>query len=271
MRHLCQRTLLFTGLGLLMLIWPAVGRAIIGGSNASNGEFPWTVALINRNTESQFCGGSLIAAQWVLTAAHCFFTEEQVQDTFAADVQILMGTVNIEDGSGEIRTITRILHPGYDQGGADIALLELSQPANLDNPNISLITWNVNPNVPALDDTSTMVGWGGTQTDNSGAPAILQKINLPIVTCKEGDDPARLICAGGESGRDSCQGDSGGPLTWWNGERHIQIGLSSAGTAADGSCGIAGEFGTYTRISANQNWIAGYVIPQRLYLPLLVK
>ena len=48
---------------------------IIGGSEAEPGAWPWQVALIQRTQPNayfgQFCGGSLIAPDWVLTAAHC--------------------------------------------------------------------------------------------------------------------------------------------------------------------------------------------------------
>ena len=52
-----------------------VGGKIVGGSNASEGEYPWMVALVDADEESnydgQFCGGTLIHPYWVITAAHC--------------------------------------------------------------------------------------------------------------------------------------------------------------------------------------------------------
>lgn len=42
---------------------------ILGGSLSYNGQWPWTVALKVGN--SFLCGGTLIADQWVVTAAHC--------------------------------------------------------------------------------------------------------------------------------------------------------------------------------------------------------
>jgi hypothetical protein len=42
---------------------------IVGGQQAQPGEWPWQVALL-RGT-FQFCGGSLVSNQYVITAAHC--------------------------------------------------------------------------------------------------------------------------------------------------------------------------------------------------------
>ena len=46
---------------------------IVGGANANFGDVPWQVALSQApgNSISVFCGGTLIHADWVLTAAHC--------------------------------------------------------------------------------------------------------------------------------------------------------------------------------------------------------
>src|SRR5262245_1990590 len=51
-----------------------VDAKIVGGVAAGPKEFPWQVALVLNGYEprdGQFCGGSVIAPQWVVTAAHC--------------------------------------------------------------------------------------------------------------------------------------------------------------------------------------------------------
>lgn len=48
---------------------PASSR-IVGGTTAQKGSWPWQAMLASPGG-SQFCGGSLIRDNWVLTASHC--------------------------------------------------------------------------------------------------------------------------------------------------------------------------------------------------------
>ena len=61
------------------------------------------------------------------------------------------------------------------------------------------------------------------------------------------------FCAGfREAIADACRGDSGGPLLARDGEGYIQVGLVSGGNY----CHQDGDhYGTYTRVSAYQEWI----------------
>lgn len=45
---------------------------IVGGQTAEKGSWPWQAMLASRDG-SQFCGGSLVEENWVLTAAHCVY------------------------------------------------------------------------------------------------------------------------------------------------------------------------------------------------------
>ena len=43
---------------------------IIGGTDVEDGKAPYLAGLVYNNSET-YCGGSIIAARWILTAAHC--------------------------------------------------------------------------------------------------------------------------------------------------------------------------------------------------------
>ncbi|KAJ7393653.1 hypothetical protein OS493_003309 [Desmophyllum pertusum] len=50
---------------------------IVGGIQSSPGDWPWQAMLRRMPRGSSFCGGTLIAPQWVLTAAHCVSKKKQ--------------------------------------------------------------------------------------------------------------------------------------------------------------------------------------------------
>jgi secreted trypsin-like serine protease len=255
---------------------PIAEPAIVGGTPATLGEFPWQVALLfddYSGSYEQGCGGSLIADAWVLTAAHCVVEEAGTIDP---------ATIRVAAGSIDLTTITTdqhiavdqiIPHPSYDYDNPytphDIALLHLAEPADTSNPNIATIDL-----LPLADEATlaapgidaTVTGWGRI-TEGGDYSDVLLKVDVPIVSnqaCRQAYAAAGYkgtiydseLCAGGEAGRDTCEGDSGGPLVVPAGSGFMQAGIVSWGGTAELSCGQEGIPGVYTRVTSYQDWIA---------------
>lgn len=230
---------------------------IIGGVGQADGKHPFMAALLQKGTGSpvdrQFCGGSLLSADLVMTAAHC------VTGTKPKEIETTVGrTVLSKKNQGQLRQVTDIVvHPRYARGqeAYDIAFLFLDKPVRGIAP-VLLPTVGTDALIrPGA--MATVTGWGNTNTEIPAFPNRLRAVNVPIVShieCKASYpdyDKKVNVCAGVE-GKDSCQGDSGGPLfRKLKGRQGVyQIGVVSYG---DG-CAEQGAPGVYTYTGSAQLW-----------------
>jgi secreted trypsin-like serine protease len=237
----------------------APSSAVVGGGNASPGEYP-SVAEV---TFGPFlCTGTLITPDWVLSAGHCgSVTGAAVASPASWPPQLInvrIGGVNQNDG--EQRSASRVLvHPNYvATSGYDISLIQLSQSSTLSPTQVAGAGERSIWNAGTLE---TIVGWGATE-EGGDVPDNLQEARVPITTdaycagAYSDFDPATMVCAGfPQGGVDTCQGDSGGPMFGRTSAGALRV----VGTTSFGEgCARPGKPGVYGRVGDQtlRPWIA---------------
>lgn len=259
---------------------------IIGGTEvASINDVPWQVGLINRDQSrgsvfyGQFCGGTIINPQWVLTAAHCLKNYKgSFLGVFAGNADL-----GVAPGTDVHTAATWKVHPNYtpnrnadlDIEYNDLALVKLASPLDLSAPAMeaaTLPTHIAHDVAPEVGDSIHVSGWGATITDEldidyPGYPDVLREVDLEVLSNGEvpcGEYSSSVwnslyeICVGVDGGgKDTCWGDSGGPYIDdidGDGDGSTEptlIGITSWGNG----CAEAAYPGFATRVSSYVDWI----------------
>jgi len=248
---------------------------IVGGIEATPHSWPWQVALLSRaGAPTAFCGGSIIAENWILTAAHCCPS--------ARTGVVRVGAHDLRNNEANAKTIAikRIVsHPRYNANNLqnDFCLLELAES----------LTFNEHVQPVCLADAADgftnqecfITGWGN---DVQGISPIrpgsrdaavdravhsrLRQVDVRIVDQAEcgriyggASRPTTvtsdMICARAP-GKDSCQGDSGGPFVCQAaGGPFKLVGVVSWGYG----CADPKFPGVYARTASALEWIAGVI------------
>ena len=229
-----------------------------GGTPAAIQDFPWQVVLVDGTAPLDiripFCGGSIIASNWVITAAHCVTGVDK-----AADIDIISGSAypKFVNQGDRVKVARIVSNENYvaNTWENDIALLKLVRPVKLGSP-IRLPANNLQVPVNAK---ATVSGWGAVTAYGPMVDKLL-KADVPIVansTCNEkesydGGVKPGMICAGYRAGGlDACQGDSGGPLMIKVNGIPTLVGIVSWGLG----CAQRLKYGVYTRMTAYVDWV----------------
>jgi secreted trypsin-like serine protease len=242
---------------------------IVNGDPIAISQAPWQVALVRSsvadNYNAQFCGGSLVSATHVVTAAHC------VPGLAPSGVEILAGVGNLNESTTRIAVSGITSHPSYNAATTenDIAVITLQTPVALDGTLRRVIalpppapaggtTW------PVTGESVWVSGWGALASGGS-YPTQLQGVTVGVLAdpaspaCGSYPDPAggtfqpaTMLCAGAVApNRDSCQGDSGGPAAIDRSGTWTLAGVVSWGYG----CADPSYPGIYSRVTTYREWV----------------
>jgi secreted trypsin-like serine protease len=230
----------------LMIVAPEA-RAIVGGAAAAPETIARAVVTIV-GSRGNFCTGSVIAPNLVLTVAHC------VQP--GADYKIVQYGADKMPQLQDVKTVA--IHPGFrmeamlaHRATADVALLRLTGsatgkvPALLGTPELPI----------AVGAKFTIAGVGVTVRGDGKSAGTIRSAAL-VVTGKPGTLQIRLVdpaTMGARDGLCACTGDSGSPVFEEQQGTATIIGLVSWSTGANGS-GCGGITGV-TPLTLYRDWI----------------
>jgi len=234
---------------------------IINGTEVSQNDETWRFIVALKKNGEQYCGGSLIAPNWILTAAHCLSDNDD--NPLVSTVYDSVGTASYNLTTMINKDVKRfIVHPKFNGNTMDndIALIELDSNVS----NITPIMYDTKH--PLTPGTQTKVaGWGNMRTVSHLYPNDLRDALTPIIdfnqcnasSSYDGRLTQNMICAGYfVSNRDNCDGDSGGPLIIDN----TLVGIVSTGY----DCAQDGFPGVYTKVQNYISWIKRYVLEKKM-------
>ncbi|XP_064137396.1 chymotrypsin-like elastase family member 2A [Loxodonta africana] len=234
---------------------------VVGGEDAVPNSWPWQVSL-QYSSSGQWrhtCGGSLVAKNWVLTAAHCISSSRTYRVALGKH-----SLSSVESGSVNVSVSKSVVHEKWNSSqlskGNDIALLKLANSVSLSDK-IQLARLPTAGSILPNNYACYVTGWGRLQT-NGAASDILQQGRLLVVdyaTCSSSSwwgstVKTNMVCAGGDGVVSSCNGDSGGPLNCPASNSEWEVhGVVSFGSSL--GCNYYHKPSVFTRVSNYIDWI----------------
>lgn len=246
---------------------------ILGGDNVDISAIPFQVSLEIENSclGNHLCGGSILNAEWIVTAAHCVYG-----GTNPTDIIVHAGSTNqTANNIGQRIAVDQIIIHDSWAGSqfefeGDIALLHLSSPLCF-NSNVQPINYDTNNNsISAISpgEQATISGWGNTVLGGA-CVALLHSATMPIISNVDGNSNMNMCIVNGISNTmisldddteslGATKGDSGGPAWVQYEGKRLLVGIASWGCPTS-----TGDFpSVYTKVRSFADFITDNITLQ---------
>jgi len=250
----------YTGCGITTV---GKSRRAVGGQDVTHKEWPWMAYYVSKGAGGwgSGCGGTILTANCVLTAAHCIDLDNPTG--FNVYGGLHDKTYIDRDWNVQKRTAAQTtIHPDYEYDSSkwqlpthDVAVIRLNEPFDFSKEAVNSVCMPTPDSTYAGED-GTALGWGKT-TFGGDLASVLQEVTYPIMDdsdarCKKGVAPWELCAAHPSKG--TCHADSGGPMVVQGADgKWSLVGVNSYSiSAASGSC-INPDF--FMRVSYFSDWI----------------
>ncbi|XP_078348810.1 uncharacterized protein LOC144633803 isoform X2 [Oculina patagonica] len=265
----------------------------VRGNKATSGVWPWQINIYWDGV--QVCNGALINKEWVITAAHCFYSKTwRPIIRPASRYTVKAGGHHLGDRKTSpeqvIEAAKIFIHDNYKRQSHenDIALIKLNRKVKLGKyvSPVCLPDLALRGNDLATPGKHGFVaGWGEKQTQvkqqdrksskhhRKKSRKVTVHIALAVSSNKVCRNSTRqefnssvMFCAEHEkAGQHSCRGDGGGPFVR---ERYDSKSRSYRWTVAGlvswgEGCGVDGRYSFFTRVAPYSNWISETTNPSK--------
>ncbi|PMR57540.1 peptidase S1 [Verrucosispora sp. ts21] len=204
-----------------------IGTLVVNGRPATE-NYPWLVYTSG-------CTGTLIKANWVVTAKHC-----------STPSSVRVGSINRSSGGTVVGVSRAVNHPSID-----VKLFQLSS-------SVSYAPAPIPTTSGAVGTATRIIGWGQTCAPRGcgSAPTVANELDTSIVADSRclGINGPYEICTNNTNGNaGACYGDSGGPqVRKINGVWNV-IGATSRAGNNSSTCATAPSI--YGDLPSIRSWI----------------
>ncbi|XP_041447705.1 serine protease gd [Drosophila obscura] len=235
------------------------------GKEFPRGQYPWLSAVYHKESLALAfkCGGSLISASMVITAAHCVYKMQEDR------VLIGVGRYDLDDyneDGAEMHDVRRLLwHPEFSTrvvSDADIALVTLQRPVTFNDIIGPICLWTERES-ETVSTSGFIAGWGTDEFGNSKTqyPRVVEAEIASATDCisswKASAVTERTLCAGNRDGSGPCLGDSGGGLMIRRDTHWVLRGIVSLGErGASGQCQLSKQYVLFCDLSKHLTWLS---------------